>query len=56
MPTNNPRVNVTLDPATNETLLRIAKEENKSVSSVIKELTLEALELREDLYLSKICR
>ncbi len=54
MATKNPRVNVTLEESTSIILTQMAQKENKSVSSLVKELTLEALELREDLYLSKI--
>lgn len=54
MPTKNPRVNVTFEEATAEFLTELAKQEDKSVSSLVKELIIEALERREDLALSAI--
>jgi len=54
MPTKNPRLNITLDPAVLNVVTSIAKSEHKSVSSLAKELILEALERREDKYLSKL--
>lgn len=54
MTTKNPRINVTFEEDTAGLLAHLAHEEQKSVAKVVRELTLEALELREDLYLSKI--
>ena len=54
MPTKNPRVNVTFEESTVEFLTDLAKQEDKSVSSLVKELILEALERREDVALSAI--
>lgn len=54
MPTKNPRVNVTFEESTVEFLTDLAKQEDKSVSSLLKELILEALERREDVALSAI--
>jgi len=54
MPTKNPRKNVTFEPATARLLAHLALQEHKSVSSLVEELVLEALERREDLYLSRI--
>ena len=54
MPTKNPRLNITFKKETTGLLTRIAKDEDKSVSSVAKELILEALEYREDVALSAI--
>ncbi len=54
MATKNPRINVTFEQATANMLVDLAKQEHKSISSLVKELALEALEMREDLYLSKI--
>ena len=54
MATKNPRINVTFEEATAGLLAEIAHQENKSVASIVKELALEALEMREDLYLSKL--
>ena len=54
MPTKNPRVNVTFEKAVSELLSRLANQERKSVASLVRELAVEALELREDFYLSKL--
>jgi len=54
MATKNPRVNVTFEEKTIDILTDLAEIEKKSVSSIIRELTLEALELREDYYFSKL--
>ena len=54
MPTQNKRVNVTLDKETARIISSLAKKDpNHSESNVVKQLVLEALELREDMYLSK---
>ena len=54
MTTKNPRINVTFEEATAGMIADIAAREQKSVSSIVRELALEALELREDLYLSQV--
>jgi uncharacterized protein DUF6290 len=54
MPTKNPRLNVTFDPTLASLITSLAKSENKSVSSMTKELILEALDRREDMALSAI--
>lgn len=54
MPTLNPRINVTFEPATANLLTQLAHHEHKSVSSLAKELILEALERREDMVLSTL--
>lgn len=54
MATKNPRINTTFETATVQLLTYLAHREHKSVSSLVRELTLEALELREDFYLSKL--
>ncbi|MGE3623866.1 MAG: DUF6290 family protein [Bdellovibrionales bacterium] len=54
MPTNNPRLNVTLLPETAVLLAELAKKEGKSVASLAKELVLDALEQREDIALSAL--
>jgi len=56
MPTQNPRVNITFEPATAALLSSLAKHEHKSLSSLTKELVLEALERREDRILSAIAK
>ncbi|MCF7799606.1 hypothetical protein K9M16_01245 [Candidatus Babeliales bacterium] len=54
MPTKNPRINITFEIAYAEQLAFLAKQENKSISSLAKELILEALERREDMLLSSL--
>jgi predicted DNA-binding protein len=54
MPTKKPRVNITLEPSEEMLLSSMAKKEHISVSSLVKELISEALELREDWLLSEI--
>jgi len=54
LPAKNPRINVTFEEITARLLMQLAQQQNKSLASFVRELTLEALELREDLALSKI--
>ena len=54
MPTSNPRVNVTFEPNLNDQVALLAKQEHKSVSKLVKDLVIEALEKREDMYLSTL--
>lgn len=54
MPTKNPRINITLEESTAGFLENLAKHEHKSISSLAKELVLEALERREDMSLSEL--
>lgn len=54
MPTDNPRINITLEEPTARLIFGLAKQEHKSVSGLAKELILEALERREDMVLSAI--
>lgn len=54
MTTKNPRINVTFEENIAGLLAELASHEHKSVSSLVRELALEALELREDMNLSKI--
>jgi predicted CopG family antitoxin len=56
MPTKNPRINITFEEATAGLLNSLAKQEHKSVSSLAKELILEALERREDMVLSSLAK
>jgi predicted DNA-binding protein len=56
MTTKNPRINVTFEEETINFLSSLARHEHKSLSSIVKELALEALEKREDKYLSKLAR
>lgn len=54
MTTKHPRINVTFEETTAGMLVQLAHSEQKSVSGLVRELTLEALERREDFYLSKL--
>ena len=54
MAARNPRINATFEHETAVVLTELAHQEHKSVSGIVKELTLEALEMREDFYLSKL--
>ena len=54
MTTKNPRINVTFEEETVIFLSSLAKHEHKSLSSIVKELTLESLEKREDKKLSEL--
>ena len=54
MPTSNPRINVTFEPKLSDQINLMATYEHKSTSKLIRELVLEALEKREDIYLSNV--
>lgn len=54
MATKNPRINVTFEETTVGVLTHLAQQERKSIASLVRELSLEALERREDFYLSKV--
>jgi len=49
-----PRINITLESSIAVLLTQLASKEHKSISGLAKELILEAIELREDMLLSKI--
>lgn len=54
MTTKNPRVHVTFEPSTAGLLSTLAHQEHKSIATLVRDLTLEALERREDLHFSQI--
>jgi predicted DNA-binding protein len=54
MTTKNPRINVTFEESTIVILSNLAEHEDKPIAKLVRELALEALEIREDLYLSKV--
>ena len=54
MTTKSHRLSVSLRPKTAKFISKLAKKEHKSASLLAQELIDEALDLREDLYLSKI--
>ena len=53
MPTQRPRIQVTLDKDANSMLLALAAHKECSVSAAASHLIIEALELHEDVALSK---
>lgn len=53
MATDNPRIQVMLDIETNGLLTHFAAQQQRSVSATAAELIREALELHEDILLSK---
>jgi len=50
----NPQINITFEEDTVNLLGSLAKQEEKTVSDLVKELILEALSRREDMVLSAI--
>ena len=50
----NPRINITFEKETAGLLTHLARHNHQSVASLVRELALEALERREDLYFSKL--
>jgi hypothetical protein len=56
MSTKNPRINITIEPATETLLSLLAKREQRSVASLATELIVEALERREDMVLSAVAQ
>jgi hypothetical protein len=54
MPSKNPRINVTFEEETAGLLALMADQEHKSLAGLVRELALEALELREDLFFSRM--
>ena len=54
MPTKNPRINITIEKDIARLLTRVARKKGISVSSLAKELLLEALDLQEDMVFSAI--
>ena len=54
MPAKNPRLNITVEKEIAGVLADLARQENKSISGLAKELILESLERREDQYFSSV--
>jgi len=54
MPTNKPRINVTLEKTTYEAIRELARKEGISISLEARDLLHDALEVHEDLMLDKI--
>lgn len=51
---SNPRINVSFEKSTVASLLQLAQQEKRSVASIVRELTIEALDRHEDFYLSAL--
>ena len=54
MPARNPRVNVVLEKVLYEAVDHLAKEEGVSLSTVVRDLVKEAIEIREDIDLGRL--
>jgi len=54
MPSTNPRIDVVCEKPLYAAIAEIAAREGCSLSSVVRDLLLESLELREDIALAKI--
>lgn len=54
MATKHPRINVTFEEATALLLNQLAHQAHKSVSSLVRELTIEGLDKHEDMYLIRL--
>ncbi len=52
MPAKNPRVNVVLDPPLYEKVQFLAEKDGVSLSTKVRDLLRESLEVQEDVYLS----
>jgi predicted DNA-binding protein len=53
MPARNPRVNVVLEKPLYEAVSHLAKEEGVSLSTLVRDLVKEAIEIREDIDLAR---
>jgi predicted DNA-binding protein len=54
MPTKNPRINVVLDKPLYKNVQFLAKKDGVSLSTKLRDLVKEALDVQEDLYLAKL--
>ena len=54
MPARNPRVNVVLEKPLFEAVGHMAKEEGVSLSTAVRDLVKEAIEIREDIDLGRL--
>lgn len=52
MPAKNPRINVVLEPSIYEKVQLLAQKDGVSLSSKVRDLIIEALEIQEDLCLA----
>ncbi|MBE0606032.1 MAG: ribbon-helix-helix protein, CopG family [Deltaproteobacteria bacterium] len=56
MPARNPRVNVVLEKPLYEAVHHLAKEEGVSLSTAVRDLVKEAIEIREDIDLGRVAK
>lgn len=54
MPTTNPRINITVTEEMAALLAKLAERDQMSVSAKVRQLVVEAMEMDEDLYFSKL--
>ncbi|MFC1825347.1 toxin-antitoxin system, antitoxin component [Thermodesulfobacteriota bacterium] len=54
MPTKNPRINIVLDPLLFEKVQFLARQEGVSLSTKVRDLLRDSVEVNEDLYLAEI--
>ncbi|MGC1404095.1 MAG: toxin-antitoxin system, antitoxin component [Thermodesulfobacteriota bacterium] len=54
MPTKNPRINVVLDKPLYQNIQFLAKKDGVSLSTKLRDLIKEALDVHEDVYLAKV--
>ena len=54
MPTKNPRINVVLDKPLYQNVQFLAKKDGVSLSTKLRDLIKEALDVQEDVYLAKM--
>ena len=54
MPAKNPRINVVLDQSLYQNIQFLAEKDGVSLSTKVRDLVREALELQEDLYLATL--
>ena len=56
MPTKNPRINVVLEKPLYDNIERLAKKDGVSLSLKVRDLVKEALEIQEDIALTKFAK
>lgn len=54
MPTKNPRINVVLDTPLYQSVKHLAEKDGVSLSTKVRDLLRESIEIQEDLYLASI--
>lgn len=54
MPTQNPRINITLNKEFLDVISKLAARDHMSVSAKTKEMVMKGLEMDEDIYFSKL--